>query len=398
MRSIVIRGLVLSVVTVGSLFAVGPAVQAAAPTQAAAPRPDVEVVIDDRAREGQYHTVEGSFRLRCRAGLAASEVWVSFTQDFTSPEQNATSVPCDGAWHRQQFRSYEGFEPGLIVVHVRAVMVNASTGAPRSEATFSKEIFVRPGAVIVLPGTAELRPNHAIRFQVQARCDTPWVPQGLYVAASQFNGRTYASVYLDVPCDGAFHHRTVLLKATGIQFARGWIIIDSFLHTLDPVNFDPAPSTAANRGARVDLSPRARPPGPTHGGPMKRVSRRWSVSRRRAGGEPRRRPVECRCRAADRRDPRRRPRLRGPVRRVHRLGPAALQDGPDRLVGPPELHAGRSHLTGGECHPGAVRRHVASAVVHQLPGQLRRPRAGARTDGARRHRHRSGARRGDVDA
>ena len=283
------------------------------------------------------------------------------------------------------------------MVHVRAVMVNASTGAPRSEATFSKEIFVRPGAVIVLPGTAELRPNHAIRFQVQARCDTPWVPQGLYVAASQFNGRTYASVYLDVPCDGVFHHRTVLLKATGIQFARGWIIIDSFLHTLDPVNFDPAPSTAANRGARVILSPRARPPGPTHGGPMKRVI---------VGGL---------CLAAA---------LVGALSASRRVSlpsgrsarsastTEATEGQFDVFTGSVQLRC-KTGLTVSSVHLSFTQAGVTLPEVSATPvpcdGTWRRQsytasrattpaRAGARTDGARRHRHRSGARRGDVDA
>ena len=131
------------------------------------------------------------------------------------------------------------------------VLVDTATGAARGEVTSTRDVYVRPGAKVNLPATVLLRPNGVLRFQVQGRCDVPWVLQDFGVSASQFQGFAAAFTTVDIPCDGTFYTRTVELRSSGRQFARGWATIQGSISTLDGVHFDPAVHASASRGVRV---------------------------------------------------------------------------------------------------------------------------------------------------
>lgn len=218
----------------------------------AAASPDAEVSISPRATEGQYSGADGSFKVRCAPGLAIDGLWHTITQDgFTSPETAESPEPCDGAWHRQGYSTPEGFDPGRAVITVRMTLVDAATREPRGEVTEVQSVYVRPGAKIVLPSKVWLKPQGVLAFYVQGRCDVPWVLSDFQVSATQSEGTVFASTGLDIPCDGLMHTRRVLLQSVSEEFRRGWVRLDSYIHTLDSVNFDPAVSATATRMSRV---------------------------------------------------------------------------------------------------------------------------------------------------
>lgn len=189
--------------------------------------PDGEIRVQSRAFEDWDDTFTGAVRLGCRPGLAAAGVHVSFSQDgYTSPERRISTGPsCNGALQRQDYRSDEGFHPGRAVVHVRMVLVDAATGAPRGEVTASGSVYVRPAAKVLLPRTAELRPDGVLAVRVRIRCDRPWANYASFVSADQRQGASFASrVVEDVPCDGTYHGRTALLTSEEERdFRAGWV-------------------------------------------------------------------------------------------------------------------------------------------------------------------------------
>lgn len=244
------RSVVRSVV--GGALLVLAAPLALVPGSATAGAPPGEVRVQGQAREGQYDTFTGTLRVRCAPGLRVTALGLTFTQDFTSPESPQGTLPsCDGRWQVLSYGSYEGFHPGPAGVDARMVLVDATTGEPRGEVMASGEVYVRPGARIRLPRTAQLRPGGVVQARVAGRCDEPWVLQDFLVSASQFEGYAYGSALLDIPCDGAYHARTVRLQSSGRTFARGWVRLDASISTLDAVNFDPAVGASASRAVRV---------------------------------------------------------------------------------------------------------------------------------------------------
>lgn len=243
MRRVLIGGLFLLLALAG---VTGPV------PSTAAPGPGGEIRVQGRAFEGQYDVISGTLRLRCRPGLEVAALGLTFTQDFVSPEGLESTVPvCDGDWHVQAFSSFEGFHPGRATVAVRMVLVDATTGAPRGEVTTSGSVYVRPGARVLLPQSAELRPGGVVSVRVSGRCDEPWILGDFIVSVSQFEGYAYGYALVDIPCDGGYDSRTVQVQSSGRQFARGWVRVDASLSTLDGVNFDPAVHATAHRAARV---------------------------------------------------------------------------------------------------------------------------------------------------
>lgn len=228
-------------------------VPGATATPTAAPAPAGEVRVQGQAYEGQFNTFTGTLRLTCRPGLVVTALGLTFTQDFTSPEGLEGTIPtCDGRWHTQTFRSLEGFHAGRASVDVRMSVADAATGVPRGDVTASGSVFVRPGARVLLPRTARLRPGGVVEATVLGRCDEPWVLQDFFVAVSQHEGFSFASTLLDIPCDGVYHARTVRLPvAVGAPFNRGWAYLDATISTLDGENFDPAIFATSGRPVRV---------------------------------------------------------------------------------------------------------------------------------------------------
>lgn len=245
MRRVLVIALLLALAPMGMLMGPGP-------SMGATPEPDGEVRVQGQAYEGQYDTFTGTLRLTCRPGLRVARLGLTFTQDFVSPESVQPTAPvCDGRWHRQTFSSFEGFHPGRATVDARMVLVDAASGEPRGEVATSGSVYVRPGARVLLPRWAELRPGGVIRVRVHGRCDEPWVLPDFSVSATQFEGFAFASQQLDIPCDGDYHARTASLRSSGREFARGWIRLDGSISTLDGVNFDPAVHASASRAAWV---------------------------------------------------------------------------------------------------------------------------------------------------
>ncbi|MBS2936674.1 hypothetical protein KDN32_02830 [Nocardioides sp. J2M5] len=222
------------------------------PGAAVAQTPPGEVRVQGRAYEGQFDTFRGTLRVTCRPGLRVSELGLTFVQDFTSPESLIPTVPtCDGRWHVVSFSSYEGFHPGRATVRVRMALVDATTAAPAGEVATEGSVYVRPGARVLLPRRVDLRRDGGLRATVWGRCDEPWVLQGFSVSASQDEGFVFGSTLLDIPCDGAWHARTAVIRSAGDPFHRGPVRLDASITTLDGVNFDPAVSAGASRWVRT---------------------------------------------------------------------------------------------------------------------------------------------------
>lgn len=235
-------------IVVGSLLATLAALLLGAPPGTAQDPPG-EVRVQGQAFEGQFDTFRGTLRVSCRPGLRVAEVGLTFVQDFTSPESLQPTLPvCDGEWHVVTWSSYEGFHPGRATVLARVALVDAATGSPVDEIRTAGSVYVRPGARVVLPSRVD-HDRGTIRARVVGRCDEPWVLQGFFVAASQDDGSTFASTHLDIPCDGAWHARTAVLRPSAGRFHRGPVVLDGEISTLDGVNFDPAVFAIASRRA-----------------------------------------------------------------------------------------------------------------------------------------------------
>ena len=225
------------------------------PTASAAV-PDASVNINPQAFEGQRNTIVGHVWARCAPGFRFAGLTVKVTQAGFSSTMSGRSIACDGVWRRQQFSTPdEAYDPGPATVTARLRVTDIATGAPGTPGVQTKQVYVRPGAKIEIPATATLGPNGAVRLVLRARCDKPWVLAEFGLSASQGefpNQANWSTVSDTYPtCDSAFHTRTFEMLATQGSFHKGWLRVDGYIHTLDPVEFDPAPSTTATRMVKV---------------------------------------------------------------------------------------------------------------------------------------------------
>jgi hypothetical protein len=223
---------------------------------ASAAVPDASVAINPQAFEGQRHTIVGNVWARCAPGFEFAGLAIDITQGASVGAESGSSVVCDGEWHKQTFKtSEENWVPGPATVTARLSVTDVVTGDPGRQGVQTKDIYVRPGAKIELPATATLRPHGVVRLVIKARCDKPWVlsefgleaNQGAFphLASSGYNSDTFPK------CDGALHSLTIFLQSSPTSFKRGWMTVDAHIHTLDPVEFDPAPSATAQRAVKV---------------------------------------------------------------------------------------------------------------------------------------------------
>jgi hypothetical protein len=221
----------------------------------AATQPDASVTINPQAYEGQRHTIIGSVFARCKPGFEFADLVIDVSQGSMSTTLAGKSVTCDGHWHKQQFSTpEEGWTPGAASATARLSVTDINTGDPGKQGVQTREIYVRPGAKIELPSTATLT-SQGVRLVIKARCDKPWVlaefggsaTQGAFPneASASFNSDTFPK------CDGALHSLTIFLKSSPTLFKKGWVRVDSYIHTLDPEQFDPAPSATATRAVKV---------------------------------------------------------------------------------------------------------------------------------------------------
>jgi hypothetical protein len=221
----------------------------------AATLPDASVAINPQAYEGQRHTIIGSLFARCRSGFEFADLVIDVSQGSMSTTLAGKSLTCDGQWHKQQFSTpEEGWTTGPASVTARLSVTDVTTGDPGKQGVQTRSIYVRPGAKIELPSTATLT-SQGIRLVIKARCDKPWVLSEFGVSATQgtFPNQASASFNSDTfpTCDGALHSLTVFLKSSPTAFKKGWVTVDSHIHTLDPEQFDPAPSATATRAVKV---------------------------------------------------------------------------------------------------------------------------------------------------
>ena len=228
-----------------SLFALaGPTLPAGAAT------PPGEIRVEGPAHEGARGQILLDLRISCRSGLTASELSVTYSQgDRTDPSGLASPPACDGRFHRLRLSSNEAFDTGRAHVDIVLTLVDTATGNPRGTVTSSRDIFVRPAAVVKLPRTAVLTSVGAARAVVWARCDEPWTLGDYLVSASQ-DGGPVATVSLTIPCDGRFHSSRVVLQPEGGSFAPGRIRLDSELTVFDEF-FDPVAQARASRSVRL---------------------------------------------------------------------------------------------------------------------------------------------------
>ncbi len=221
----------------------------------AATVPDASVAINPQAYEGQRRTIVGSLFARCKPGFEFAGLVIDIVQGDFSTTESGSPVVCDGQWHKQTFKTpEEGWTAGPATVTARLSVTDVDTGDPGKQGVQTKVIYVRPGAKIELPGTAVLT-SKGIKLTLKARCDKPWVLAEFGVSAQQgtfpnqanfsYNSTTFPT------CDGALHSLTLYLTSSPTAFKRGWITVDSHIHTLDPEQFDPAPSATAMRAVKV---------------------------------------------------------------------------------------------------------------------------------------------------
>ena len=224
---------------------------------AAAAVPDAAVHVDSQAYEGQFSTAVVGVRGKCAPGFAFKELSVVFKQGgLTGPPSPGSSFACDGKWHRQQVKSPEGFDPGPAKATARLSVTKVSTGAPGTTAVHNTRIYIRPGAETLIPATATLQPGHVVKIVLRARCDKPWLLAEFYVNLNQgefpnqASGNEASDSFPPV-CDGTYYSKAFYVSGSPASFHKGWVQVDTTIHTLDPVNFDPAPSDTSSRMVRV---------------------------------------------------------------------------------------------------------------------------------------------------
>jgi hypothetical protein len=211
-----------------------------------------DVEVPGPAYEGHDATFTGTILVRCGTGVAASELVMAFEQDgTTTPERAATALPtCTGEWESLDYRSDEGFDPGPVTVHVRLVLVDASTGEAQGEVEVAESIYVRPAAKVRLPRTASLRPSGLLTFRAWIRCDDPWQNYATFMSAAQGSVAAEPRVVRDVPCDGAYRLRRVWLRPEEGDFTRGRARVSVEVVLVD-ADFDFGPEAQASRRVRV---------------------------------------------------------------------------------------------------------------------------------------------------
>ena len=225
------------------------------PTASAA-MPDASVSVNPQAFEGQRNTIVGNVWARCAPGFKFAGLTIRLTQAGFSATTTGKSIPCDGVWRKQQFITpQEAWDPGPATSTARLRVTDINTGAQGTPGVQTRQIYVRPGAKIEIPATATLRPNGVVKLVLRARCDKPWVLTEFALSASQGEFPNQATWNTDSDtyptCDGAFHTRTFEMLATQGNFHKGWLRVDSHIHTVDPDEFDPAPGAIATRMVKV---------------------------------------------------------------------------------------------------------------------------------------------------
>ena len=223
----------------------------AASTSAPDPAPDAQVHVSSRAHEGPRGTIVASLRARCAPGLVFVAPTLDWRQgEVVTPSTSGAPVTCDGRWHRQTVGSFEAFEGGPAHVRARLDVVDPATGRAGAPGLHVTRIYVRPAAVIRLPGTARLLPGGGLRITTRARCDTPWLLQSYGLDAQQGEFPDLAAGggdHEDQPvCDGAYHRVSFVLGSVQpVGFRRGWAQVSAQIVLLDRVDFDPIASAHA---------------------------------------------------------------------------------------------------------------------------------------------------------
>jgi hypothetical protein len=214
--------------------------------------PAGEIEVPGPAYEGHDTTFTGTIRVRCGDGLEATELVMAFERaGTTTPERAATALPtCTGEWESLDYRSDEGFAPGPVTVHVRMVLVDATTDEVQEQVEVSESIYVRPAAKVRLPRAATLRPNGLLTYRARIRCDAPWQNYATFMSAAQGPVAAEPRVVRDVPCDGAYRLRRVWLRPDEGDFERGRARVSVEVVLVD-ADFDFGPGARASRRVRV---------------------------------------------------------------------------------------------------------------------------------------------------
>ena len=218
---------------------------------ASASVPDASVAINPQAYEGQRNTILGSLFARCAPGFEFADLVIDLSQGASATTLAGKPVTCDGQWHKQRFSTpEEAWDPGPAMVTARISVTDVETGDPGQQGVQTKEIYVRPGAKIEIPGWATLRPHGVVKLVLRARCDKPWVLADFGLSATQGefpNQAAWSTTDTYPECDGAYRTRTFWMKASSGTFRKGWLRVDGYIHTLDPVHFDPGAGDHARR-------------------------------------------------------------------------------------------------------------------------------------------------------
>jgi len=234
MRTTLISSVILSTLVAGVIALAGP-------SGSAPPKGEVEIA--GPAHQGLDGTFTGTIDVRCRSGLEADGLFLSFDD---SPEVAAEVLPeCTGEWEQVPYTSGEGYEAGSRVVVAARLVLDEGTevGAGRS-------IYIRPAAKVLLPETVRLRPSGLIRARFWVRCDEPWLNYATFAVVEQGDGWG-SRVVPDLTCDGEYHARTRWLaddEGDGWERGRARLTIEVILETDD---FDEGPEISATRRVRV---------------------------------------------------------------------------------------------------------------------------------------------------
>jgi hypothetical protein len=210
-------------------------------------RKPAEVHISRNVQLGQFSEARVSIWVRCRPPWVVQELVINVSQEGASGSTAGEfGIVCDGQGRRIHTSvSTPGggpFASGRTTVSAYLTVIDAITGDPGPQGQDTVTVWVPNQAEVKVSRDVRLGQGEAILATVFARCQSPWVPQDLFVEASQAEGTNTGSFLVpedDVVCDGRWRRHEVQIFSFTSGFERGRTTVTASLSVLDPIDFDP---------------------------------------------------------------------------------------------------------------------------------------------------------------
>jgi hypothetical protein len=204
-----------------------------------------EVKVSRDVRLGQEDAALVTVFVRCERPWIAQPMVVSVAQDegFTNGSAVHDGIVCDDRWHRIDLRVYpsdERFHRGLTTVDASLDVLDPIDFDPVEQATDSVTGWVDAAADVKIARHARVEADGTLLLPVWARCQEPWVVQGLSVDLFQEDTGAggSASGEFGLSCDGRWRRVEVPVEPAPGPFL-GSFVAHAFFTVLDPVSFDP---------------------------------------------------------------------------------------------------------------------------------------------------------------